>query len=106
MFKFKKNFFWQYWSLNSGLQSKKPLYCLSHVSSHFCSVYFADRVLLFAQVILDHNPPIYASDCHWADGLTPSFFLFFFPPIEIGGVRGNAGFTNYSAWTGFELQSS
>jgi hypothetical protein len=34
------------------------LYCLSHVSSSFCSGYFEDRVLLFAQAGLDLDPHI------------------------------------------------
>jgi hypothetical protein len=29
-----------------------------HASSHFCSGYFEDRVLLFAQVSLNRNLPI------------------------------------------------
>jgi hypothetical protein len=42
-------FFWRYWSLNSGLHI---CYHLDHAYSPFCSVYFGDRVLLFAQ---DHE---------------------------------------------------
>jgi hypothetical protein len=35
---------------------KQVLYCLSHASNPFCSGYFGNSVLLFAQASLDHDP--------------------------------------------------
>jgi hypothetical protein len=51
--------FRQYWGLNSGLPTCKedPLQ-LEHASGPFFSGYLGDRVLLLAQVSLDHKPPI------------------------------------------------
>jgi hypothetical protein len=54
------------------------LYHLSHTSSVFLLWYFGDRVLLFAQVSLDHDPPILLIPLllGWQACTTmPSFFL-------------------------------
>jgi hypothetical protein len=41
--------------------AKQAFFYLSHTSSPFCSGYFRDRVLLFAQADLDHDLPIFLS---------------------------------------------
>jgi hypothetical protein len=48
--------------------ARKALYSLSYTSTPFCFGYFWDRVSLFAQASLDHEPPIYASCYHWDEG--------------------------------------
>jgi hypothetical protein len=56
------SFCWQYCDLNSGFAfAKQALYHLSHTSSLFCSGYFGDRVLLFAQAVL--SPSILYFHC-------------------------------------------
>jgi hypothetical protein len=44
--------------LSSGLCDRSALYCLSNTSSPFCSGYIRDRVLLFAQAGMDHDPSV------------------------------------------------
>jgi hypothetical protein len=59
-------------------------YHLSHIVSPFCSGYSGNRVFLFAQACLDHDPLRYAFHCSWNDRcISPVFssvaqFLFFF----------------------------
>jgi hypothetical protein len=55
----KKNFLWQYWGfeLRAGdLLDRCSTGNLSYASSPFCSGYFGDRILLFAQVVLNGDP--------------------------------------------------
>jgi hypothetical protein len=55
--------------------SRQMLYCLSHISSPFCSDFFGERYLLFVQVGLDHSLPILC--CCWDDRCMvppPAFF--------------------------------
>jgi hypothetical protein len=72
-------YFWLYQDLNSGLCfARQVLYHLSHSSSPFCSGYFGDRVLLFAQTGLDCDPPIlgFPQLLEWqVHATTPSFFF-------------------------------
>jgi hypothetical protein len=57
--------------------ARKVLYHLSRASNHFCSGYFGDRVLLFAQSDQDHDPCILSLPLSlgWqADITTPGYF--------------------------------
>jgi hypothetical protein len=44
--------------LRAYVLARQELYHFSHASSPFCSGYFGDGVLLFAQASLDHDPTI------------------------------------------------
>jgi hypothetical protein len=57
------------WSLELARQI---FYQLSHSASPFCIGYFWDRVSLYAQVGLDRDVPICASQDMWDDWQTPS----------------------------------
>jgi hypothetical protein len=50
---------------------------LSHACSPCCSGYFGDRILLFAQAGLDHNPPIllFLPSLGWQLWTTMPFFF-------------------------------
>jgi hypothetical protein len=55
--------------------ARQAFYPLSHAYSPFCSGYFGDRVLLFAQASLDCDPPILAvAEMTGAYHIMPSFF--------------------------------
>jgi hypothetical protein len=66
------------WTQSFGF-GRQVLYCLSYNSRPFCSAYFGDRALLFAQAYVDcwndrHIPPCPAF-FHWDGVLWIFFFL-------------------------------
>jgi hypothetical protein len=58
----------------SFMLANQALYHLSHTSSPFCSDYFGDGVLLFAQTSLDYDPHIL---CFLLGGQTCASQTFF-----------------------------
>jgi hypothetical protein len=72
-------FFLQYLGLNSGFSlARQVLYSSSHAFSPFCCGYFRDRVSLFVQASLDHNPPILSTlfiGMMQVHTTTPNFFF-------------------------------
>jgi hypothetical protein len=49
------------------LLARQLLFLLNLTTSQFCSGYFWDRVSLFLQAKLDHDPTIYAPHYNWDD---------------------------------------
>jgi hypothetical protein len=80
LYQFLKGFFFfdgsKVWIQGCTL-ARQTLYHLNHTSSSFCFGYFEERILLFAQTGLDHNPPIFCfpPSLRWHMHATvPNFF--------------------------------